>query len=219
MPHHRLLIPALFLLGLCSQAQAWEYGRPVTGDLLVTVGEWSKMCKTSAYPINSCLLQLIRPLARAGRGSDDFIVPPLPASHILTRSGVLLAPPVNKQINEVLTDNGNLTSVVLKSGEHCKTFAAHGGHLVSHSDPRAYASLMRFITDDPAASIQTLEPVSVAGKQAYRFSQPANRLLGTYIVDKRRNAGIWAVCQSELAEPGPQARAFLAGIVGSARQY
>ena len=221
----RRLLPLLGILAatallVTKPAQAVEMGRPVSRNLLVSAGEWTKLCRSNGVEPATCLIQLTRPMAKAGRGGDEFVVPMPPAPTILTRSGVLLNPGINKRIEQVLQDGANMTTVELRSGEQCKVFSAHGELHRSHQDPQAYTSLMRFITDDPAARISSLEPSQIARNAAYRFTQPDMNLLGAYVVDKKNNAGIWAVCQSAgEAMPGPGAQAFLGAIIGSARRY
>jgi hypothetical protein len=206
---------------LAGAVNAQDLGRPISTNLLLSAGEWSKLCRNNGLEAGACLIKLTRPATnKAGRGGDEFIVPMPPAKTLLTRSGALLAPSINKRISVVLTDNGNITNVVLRSGEECKIFAAHGDLLRDHADPQAYSSLMRFITDDPAASIDALEPTRISSKPAYRFTQSETRLLGAYVLDAKHNAGVWAVCQSAAASlPGPGAQELLAAIIGSARRY
>jgi hypothetical protein len=220
--HLPLLAPLLAVTGLFQSlpAQALDMGRPVSRNLLVSAGEWAKLCRSNGVEPGTCLIQLTRPMAKAGRGGDEFIVPMPPAPTILTRSGVLLSPAINKRIEQVLQDSANMTTVELRSGEQCKVFSAHGELHRSHQDPQAYTSLMRFITDDPSARISSLEPSQIAQKTAYRFTQPDINLLGAYVVDKKQNAGVWAVCQTAGdTMPGPGAQAFLGAIIGSARRY
>lgn len=213
------LVPAT--LFLASAVNAQDLGRPISDSMLLSAGEWSQLCRNNKLEPAACLIKLTRPATnKAGRGGDEFIVPMPPAKMLLTRSGVLLAPSINKRISVILTDNGNMTDVVLRSGEECKIFAAHGDLLRDHADPQSYSPLMRFITDDPAASVEALEATRISSKPAYRFTQPETRMLGAYVLDTKHNAGVWAVCQSaEASLPGPGAREFLAAIIGSARHY
>lgn len=215
----RLLPIAGFLL--TAAAHANDMGRLISNNMLLSAGEWSQLCRSNGMEASACLIKLTRPAAiKAGRGGDEYVVPMPPAKTLLTRSGVLLSPAINKRISAIRNDNGNMTEIVLRSGEECKVFAAHGDLLRHHGDPQSYSSLMRFITDDPAASIDELEATRISSKPAYRFTQPSAHLLGAYVLDARHNAGVWAICQSaESAMPGPGAHELLASILGSARRY
>ena len=215
------LLFAAFALLCPALASAQETGRPISNNLLLTAGEWSRMCRANGREIAGCLVRLTRPAAiKAGRGGDEYIVPQPPAQTILTRSGVLMAPAINKRISAVLADTGNVTTVLLRSGEQCRVFAAHGDLLPDPRNPTAYAPLMRFITDDPDAGIESIQASRIASKPAYQFEQPQSGLLGAYIVDEKHNAGVWGICQTgDTATPGPGAQEFLAAIIGSARRY
>ena len=213
------LLPAAILLA--GNVSAQDLGRPISNNMLLTAGEWSQLCRSNGVEASTCLIKLTRPAAiKAGRGGDEYVVPMPPAKTLLTRSGVLLAPGINKRIRAIRNDNGNMTDVVLRSGEECKIFAAHGDLLRDHANPQSYSPLMRFITDDPEASIDALGPTRISSKPAYRFTQPDAHLLGAYVLDAKNNAGVWAVCQSaEASLPGPGAQELLAAIIGSARRY
>ena len=213
------LFPSAVLFAGASNAQ--NLGRPISNNMLLNAGEWSQLCRQKGVETDTCLIKLTRPAAnKAGRGGDEYIVPMPPARTLLTRSGVLLAPHINKHISIVLADNGNMTDLVLRSGEQCKIFAAHGDLLSNHADPQSYSPLMRFMTDNPSASVDALEKARISGKPAYVFTQLETRMLGAYIPDGKHNAGVWAVCQSaETSMPGPGVQQLLASIIGSARHY
>ena len=214
---------ALVAIGLmlAGSACAADVNASTTRNKLRAFGEWESLCEDAGYEQNNCLIHLTRPSGRKGRSGEEYIVPDVAGKNtILTRSGVLMSPLINKQIATLETDDGDQTVVTLKSGARCTTFAAHGAVYKSMDSIFAIDSFVRVTTDNLNAKALIDFDSTIAGENALVFKQKGGGLIGAYKVDLPRNAGIWVACRHANEKMlKASTKAFFSTILSSARRY
>jgi|GEM_PF-7034618 len=207
-------------IGGVASASGAELNPETAGKRLLNFGEWSNYCASKANDQTACMVRLLRPTERSGKGGDEFALSTINQNIVVTRSGVLLSPEINRKIVEVRADNGNRSTVTMKSGAQCTVFSAHSKSHLNLESTATYDAFVRFITDDSGASVTMLASTHIAGKQVFLFSQTNNGLIGAYFVDGQNNAGVWSACSiGEGASSLVAANEFFNLILGSARRY
>lgn len=189
---------------------------------LRTLGEWISTCQLFGRDARACLITITRPEARNGHGGEPYTVPlSFPKSALMTRSGVFLSPAASQQIAKVITDSGNRTEVLTTSGMLCSLYSYLETNFLNGFTQETLDSFVRFETDNRTAKAVFLGKTNQK-EEAHLFALTSGGLIGSYLIDRQRNAGIWAVCSNQDAE-GPvlhqAAKNFFSTILGAARQY
>lgn len=189
---------------------------------LRSLSEWISACHSFSHDAQACLITVTRPEARSGHGGEAYVIPlNSPKSALMTRSGVFLSPAVHQQIARVITDSGNRTEVLTKSGMLCSVYAYLETDYMNGFTQEALDSFARFQTDNRSAKAVFLGKINQK-KEVYSFALTTGELVGWYFKDRQRNAGIWAACSKQDTEYGVLSLAaenFFSTILGSARQY
>lgn len=116
--------PNLQLFLVCLACAFISPAQAQSDKVLRTLGEWIATCQLFGRDARACLITITRPEARSGHGGEPYTVPlDFPKSALMTRSGVFLSPAVSQQIAKVITDSGNRTEVLTKSGMLCSMYS------------------------------------------------------------------------------------------------
>ena len=214
-----LLPPLLVALSFCPSVGAAEASIQTTKQILLSVRDWQARCMAGGEALEPCLIRLLRPPERAGRGGAAYRLAPLPPAATLSRAGVLFTAGSEQVIASVREDSSRQTVVTLREGAQCISYASPAQQH-ELSGPATYEAFLRVITDDPTAQASLLENTQFDGKPSLIFTDSHASIIGAQLLDQPNHAIIWAACSlGENLMPETQAKDFFRLILGSARRY